>query len=124
MLSVAHRDSGPFSASVRYIDYGNTEEGVLGCNLYSWDPLLEMIPPQAIRVRLHGLSDTIHPGFSFSKEQVEVFRDVMLRCGPFSMVVHRRLQAPNSVFCHNLLLSGPEVEVSLSSRSNINIMTT
>ena len=125
VLSVGHAEPGLISVSVRYIDYGNEEEGVLGHNLYSWDPLLEAIPPQAIRVRLRGVSDSVCLGSSsFSKEQVGVFRDVMLRCSPFSMVVSRRLQPESSVFCHNSSLPGPEVEISLASRGDTNIVTT
>ena len=123
VLSVNHEESGLVSASVRYIDFGNEEEDVLRCNLYSWDPLLEAIPPQAVCVKLRGVSDTL-PGSSFSKEQVEVFTNVMSQCGRFSVVVHRRLQPASSVFCHNARISGPEVEVSLTSRSGFNIVTT
>ena len=112
------------SVSVRYIDYGNKKEEVSACDLYRWDPLLEVIPPQAIRVRLGGISDNACSGFHYSKKQVDVFREVMLRNEPYNMVVLKRLELQSSVFCHSLRLSGPEVEVSLTSKSDVNIVTT
>merc|ERR1719209_1918946 len=36
------------TVTVRYIDYGNSEEGLLQSSLYAWDSALEVIPAQAL----------------------------------------------------------------------------
>ena len=34
--------------SGRYIDYGNAEDCLSKADIYSWDPILEIIPPEAV----------------------------------------------------------------------------
>ena len=120
VIGVADGDASDVSFSLRYIDFGNLEQGVPRTNLYNWNPLLEEIPPQAICVRIRGTLDTQY----FSNEQLKVFDDVMSNCGPYSMVVHERLLPLSNNFCQNWRLSSPEVEVSLASRTDVNIVTT
>ena len=37
-----------FTLSVRYIDYGNRSDCLTCGDLYTWDTMLERIPPQAV----------------------------------------------------------------------------
>ena len=106
------------SVSVRYIDYGNMEEGLLRFSLYAWDPVLEIIPAQAFLCRF-SLPEGVGTNL-LDDEEVRAFSDIM-RLDYLRVVVKRRLQAGN------LLLRGfdadaPELEVSLFSKSGTDMI--
>ena len=105
------------SVSVRYIDYGNMEEGLLRFSLYAWDPVLEIIPAQAFLCRFSLPEGGIN---LLDDEDKLAFKNVM--SAEFLRVsVKRRLQEGN------LLLRGfdadaPELEVSLFSKSGTDMI--
>ena len=106
------------SVSVRYIDYGNLEEGLLRFSLYAWDPVLEIIPAQAFLCRF-----SLTEGIGINRlddEEERAFR-VVMQLEYLRIVVKRRLQEGN------LLLRGfdadaPELEVSLFSKSGTDML--
>ena len=87
--------------SVRYIDYGNKGENLSRSDIYSWDTLLNMIPPQAVSCTLHQLyrgSDV-----AYTEEQLVEFKNYMTAKSPMKMTVLQCLTSPK----------GPDVVVSL-----------
>ena len=87
------------SVSVRYIDYGNSEEGLPRFSLYAWDPVLEIIPAQAFLCRFslpEGVG--IGPANGLDDEEMRAFRDAMA-LDSLRVVVKRRPGLDNSFWC-------------------------
>ena len=81
---VTHNE-GKKSFKVRYIDYGNSDE-VEASQLYTWEPLLEVVPAQAICCKLKDLKvfvEPIQPG----TKMAEHFKNSMKHIGPLKMRV-------------------------------------
>ena len=95
--------------SVRYIDYGNKGEDLSSCDVYTWDPLLDMIPPQAVSCALFGTTlDT------YSNHQIEAFRSLMETSSPFKIYVHQ---------CFTNNDAGPDLVVTLLSKDRSHLLT-
>ena len=73
---------------VRYIDYGNKEDRVLGADIYRCDPEFLLVPAQAVLCQFHGVTEV--PG-SLTQEDTAMFKDLMKKSGPFQLMVTRRL---------------------------------
>jgi hypothetical protein len=115
-VEVAGAGVAGWAASVRYIDWGNFETGVLASDLFAWDPVLELVPAQAALCRLPACGTaTLRPG-SFSGEELAAFRSLLVGSGPFQLVVCCRLQAPGWLLRPDSDSSVPELEVALLPR--------
>ena len=85
---VTHND-GKKSFKVRYIDYGNSDE-VEASQLYTWEPLLEAVPSQAICCRLKDLKVFVAPILPGTK-MAEHFTNSMKHISPLKMRVQEIL---------------------------------
>ena len=109
------------SVSVRYIDYGNLEEGLPRFSLYAWDPVLEIIPAQTFLCRFslpEGVG--IGPANGLDDEEMRAFRDAMA-LDSLRVVVKRRLQESN-LMLRDCDADAPELEVSLFSKSGTDMI--
>ena len=95
--------------SVRFIDYGNKSENLASSDVYSWDTLMDMIPPQAVTCTLFGTTFD-----SYTDDQVEVFRSLMIKSSPMKMFVHKSFTNKDA---------GPEIVVTLMSKDRSNLLT-
>ena len=118
---VVRNCSLPWVATVRYLDYGNYEDRVLPCDLYPWDPLLDVVPPQAVLCCLYGAPET-QQSTTFPKEVLKTFDTLMEKSGPFKLTVVKRLQPPGHVFQPGTDFRKPELEVSLVTREGTNML--
>ena len=101
--------------SVRYIDYGNRGERLTHADIYTWDSLLEKIPPQAVSCTLFRVPD-ITP---FTRNHEVAFTSLMKESSPLKMTVHQRLTSENITE----LGTGPDVVVSLRSKDGKDLLT-
>ena len=100
--------------SVRFIDYGNKGDNLASSDVYSWDTLLDKIPPQAVACTLFRTqTDT------YTTEQVEAFTSLMKESSPMQMTVHHRLTSEEITVVN----TGPDVVVTLRSKDGINILS-
>ena len=99
---------------VRFIDYGNSSE-VDAEHLFSWEPLLEVVPAQAICCKLKDLQVFVKPIFRGS-ETAEHFTNLMKKFGALKMSVTEILRGRDKVF-HSQKMS-TELVVNLECYSN------
>ena len=109
------------TVTVRYIDYGNAEEGLLQSSLYTWDPALEVIPAQAL-LCCFSLPDEEKISGPLDANEMEEFREVMQGQGYLRVVVNRRLQENNHLLLQDSDIDAPELEVSLFSRGGTDLI--
>ena len=110
----------PWIASVRYIDYGNLEERVMRKDIYRCESEFQLLPPQAVLCRLHSVGEMTGP---LSKQELEMFVELMKKCSPFQLVVNKRLHEPGIVFQPHTIFSEPEVEIFLYTKKKVNLLT-
>ena len=101
------------SVRVRYIDYGNC--GLLeSSDLFTWEPMLNLLPAQAVSCRLQDLKPEWIKQENFSQEQKKEFVAVMKNSGKLKMNVIKRLRTPNFLLdTEEDSSAGPELEVSV-----------
>ena len=102
------------SFKVRYIDYGNSGE-VEGSQLYTWEPLLEAVPAQAICCRLKDLKVFVEPILHGTK-MAEHFSNSLKHFGPLKMTVNEILRVRGNTFQEKRIAT--ELVVTLSSHSS------
>ena len=107
-------NDGKRSFKVRYIDYGNSGE-VEGSHLYTWEPLLEAVPAQAICCRLKDLKVFVEPIVPGSKI-AEHFANSLKHFGPLKMRVNEILRVRDDTFQEKRI--DTELVVTLSSHSS------
>jgi len=108
--------------TVRYIDYGNLEEGLTRYSLYPWDPSLEVIAAQALMCRFSKF-DGVEIPEKLEKTETSAFVKQM-RESAFRLVVRKRLRESNLPSLHQESnIEAPEMEVSLYTKSGTNILT-
>ena len=107
-------NDGKRSFKVRYIDYGNSGE-VEGSHLYTWEPLLEAVPAQAICCRLKDLKVFVEPIVPGSKI-AEHFANSLKHFGPLKMRVNEILRVRDTTFQEKRI--DTELVVTLSSHSS------
>jgi len=109
------------TVTVRYIDYGNAEEGLLQPSLYTWDPALEVIPAQAL-LCCFSLPDGAKINGALDANEMKEFREVMQAQGYLRVVVNRRLQENNHLLLQDSDIDAPELEVSLYSKGGTDLI--
>ena len=107
-------NDGKRSFKVRFIDYGNSGE-VEGSHLYTWEPLLEAVPAQAICCRLKDLKVFVEPIVPGSKI-AEHFANSLKHFGPLKMRVNEILRVRDDTFQEKRI--DTELVVTLSSHSS------
>ena len=108
------------TVTVRYIDYGNAEEGLLQSSLYTWDPALEVIPAQAL-LCCFSLPHGANISGALDDHEMQEFREVM-QGDHLRVVVKRRLQENNHLMLQDSDIDAPELEVSLYSTRGTDLM--
>ena len=83
------------SFKVRYIDYGNSSE-VEVSQLYTWEPLLEAVPAQAICCKLKDLKVFVEPILPGTKTS-EYFANSMKHFSPLKMRVKEILRSRENI---------------------------
>ena len=104
--------------SVRYIDYGNMSDCLTRGDLYTWDTMLERIPPQAVSCSFYGAPEHIREMTSLTVEEMEVFTSLMKQSSPMQMNVHQCL-TDKDTFRHQV---GPDLSVSIYGLDRRNIL--
>ena len=107
-------NDGKRSFKVRYIDYGNSGE-VEGSHLYTWEPLLEAVPAQAICCRFKDLKVFVEPILPGTKI-AELFANSLKHFGPLKMRVNEILRVRDTTFQDKRIAT--ELVVTLSSHSS------
>ena len=107
-------NDGKRSFKVRYIDYGNSGE-VEGSHLFTWEPLLEAVPAQAICCRLKDLKVFVEPILPGTKI-AEHFANSLKHFGPLKMRVNEILRVRDTTFQDKRIAT--ELVVTLSSHSS------
>ena len=105
---------------VRFIDYGNVSE-VGAKHLHTWDPILDIIPPQATCVRLkdsHRFVSTCSP----KSEEAEEFASILKRNNPFCITVKDVYRQKDEILT-NSELKVPCILADLHTKSGEGIMT-
>ena len=107
---------------VRYIDYGNSSEIQSKDDLYTWDPLLEFVPAQAVLCTFHGAPASFLAKSSLALMEHQAFNSMM--SSRMKIVVHRRLHpVPLLVFRPDVcLLNKPELEVALMDKDEMDVL--
>ena len=59
--------------SVRYIDYGNRDDTLTKDDIYPWDEMLEIIPPQAVPCCFYKASEALSKKTSLNLKEMEAF---------------------------------------------------
>ena len=108
--------------SVRYIDYGNSEDCLPKSNIYSWDNILEHVPPQAVSCCFYKPEQFITHKTNLTITEMEAFTRLMKQSSPMQMVVHKRNSLPLEIFKPNVTLDGPELTVSLRGKDGQDIL--
>ena len=104
--------------SVRYIDYGTRGDNLTTDDIYSWDPALEIIPPQAVLCCFADSTFSMFQMSSLSLQEMYKFRSIMVKSCPMQMTIHKRLVDSSEVWNPSLRQEQPEVSVSLKDRKN------
>jgi len=108
------------TVTVRYIDYGNAEEGLLQSSLYTWDPALEVIPAQAL-LCCFALPDGATISGMPDDNEMRAFNAIM-QFEHLRVVVKRRLQESNHLMLQHSDIDAPELEVSLYSKRGTDLI--
>lgn len=74
---------------MRFIDYGTRSDRLMSPDLYSWDDVLDMVPPQATICSFFGAPVKIKDKTSFTIEELEGFTSLMKQSSPMKMKVHK-----------------------------------
>ena len=102
---------------VRYIDYGNASQ-VGPCDLFQWNPVLEVIPAQAFACRLRECKMMFkHPVVMRTPEAAR-FLLLMKVWSPFQMVVSK-VRRPRERIFSSRKCKEPEIVVDLVARDGI-----
>ena len=109
------------TVTVRYIDYGNLEEGLPQSSLYTWDSALEVIPAQAVLCCFSLPGGAEINGELINDKEMFAFREVMAY-DFLRIEVKRRLREENHLMLQDSDIDAPELEVSLYSRSGTDII--
>merc|ERR1719186_369201 len=109
--------------SVRYIDYGNRDDNLPPTELYTWDTMLENIPPQAVPCCFFKAPAAFKEKSSLTLEEMHEFTLLMKQSSPMQMYVHERLSIPLDVFSPTSQQLGPELSVSLRGKDGRDILT-
>ena len=104
---------------MRYIDYGNRSDCLTRVDLYTYDTMLERIPPQAVSCSFYGAPEHIREMASLTMEEMEVFTSLMKQSSPMQMKVHQCL-TDDDMFRHQ---TGPDLAVTLRSKDGRDILT-
>ena len=104
---------------MRYIDYGNKSDYLSRGDIYTWDTLLEKIPPQAVACSFYRAPEHISEMNSMTMEDMEVFSSLMKQSSPMKMKVHQCLTNAAMTSYH----TGSDVSVSLRSKDGKDILT-
>merc|ERR1719347_2297435 len=97
--------------SVRYIDYGNSEDCLSKSEIYKWDKMLELVPPQAVSCCFYGAEESFTKKTSLTIKEIEAFTSLMKKSSPMQMVVHKRSSLPQDVFNASATLLVPDLTV-------------
>ena len=79
---------------VRYVDYGNIEVGLPRKDIYPWESMLEVIPPQAISCCLTKASPTLKEKTDFTVDEILAFYKVMKKSSPMQMSIKESFSSP------------------------------
>ena len=104
---------------MKYIDYGNRSDCLTCGDLYTWDTMLERIPPQAVSCSFYGAPEHIREMTSLTMEEMEVFTSLMKQSSPMQMKVHQCL-TDEDMFRQQ---TGPDLAVTLRSKDGRDILT-
>ena len=104
---------------MRYIDYGNKSDYLSRVDIYTWDTLLEKIPPQAVACSFYRAPEHISEMNSMTMEDMEVFSSLMKQSSPMKMKVYQCLTNAAMTSYH----TGSDVSVSLRSKDGKDILT-
>jgi len=107
---------------VRFVDYGNTEEGLTKADLYEWDNNWDIVPPQAVSCNFYKAKDLLHNKTTFSLEEQKAFSSFMKSASPLKMVVNERLIPYGDFNSHVNRHEGPEISVSLCTKDGKNVL--
>ena len=102
---------------VRYIDYGNVSQVGLG-DLFQWDPVLEVIPPQAFCCRLRESKMMFKKPIIVRTSEAARFLLLMKVWSPFQMVVSKVRRLREKMFTSRKCQE-PEIVVDLIARDGI-----
>ena len=102
---------------VRYIDYGNVSQVGLS-DLFQWDPVLQVIPPQAFCCRLRESKMMFKEPMVMRTPDAAKFLLFMKVWSPFQMVVSK-VRRPREKIFSSRKCSEPEVVVDLIARDGI-----
>ena len=108
--------------SVRYIDYGNRDDTLTKDDIYPWDEMLEIIPPQAVPCCFYKASEAISKKISLNLKEMEAFTLLMKQSSPMQMVVLKRNNLPLDVFDPSVHQVGPELVVSLRGKDGRDVL--
>ena len=110
--------------SVRYIDYGNSEDCLSKSEIYTWDRMLEVVPPQAVSCCFYGTEESFSKKSSLTIKEMEAFTSLMKKSSPMQMVVHKRSSLPHEVFNTSVNVNRlvPELTVSLRGKDGQDIL--
>ena len=111
---------GKRSFLVRFIDYGNVSQ-VEDKHLYPWDPVFELIPPQAICCKLRNV-EVFKTSFLAGSRDQEEFVKFMLRNNPFHLTVHQVYETRDFLFKCSVI-SSPELSVDLLTSAGQNVVS-
>ena len=92
---IVTNNDGKRSFKVRYIDYGNSSELEVS-QLYTWEPLLEAVPAQAICCKLKDLKVFVEPILPGTKTS-EHFANSMKHFSPLKMRVKEILRSREDI---------------------------
>ena len=108
--------------SVRYIDYGNSEDCLTKADIYSWDKLLELIPPQAVSCGFYKATAALGEKTSLTMKEMEAFTLLMKQSSPMQMVVQNCNKIPMEMFNPTIDQTGPELSVSLRGKDGRDVL--
>ena len=111
---IVTNNDGKRSFKVRYIDYGNSSE-VEVSQLYTWEPLLEAVPAQAICCKLNDLKVFVEPILPGTK-MAEHFANSMKHFSPLKMKVKEILRSREDILKGKRISS--ELVVNLECHSS------
>ena len=112
--------SGGKTFQIRFIDYGNVSE-VEAVHLFQWDPIFEIVPPQAVYCKLRN-ADCFKTTFAPGSREEEEFAKFMIRNNPFHLTVHQVYETRDILF-RSSSVSSPELSVGLQTKSGYDVVS-
>ena len=90
-------------------------------DLYTWEPHLQIIPPQAVQCCFADPSKCLKSMETLNPEEMDKFKTVMKRASPMQMIVHRR-HAPTDIWNSEFYSTDPDLTVSLVSKDKKDVL--